>query len=301
MRPASLTEILLGSTAASAPHADPAPAPGSLELLLQEILKSARAAWPMIDLAPELFVDYLRSRLRRDVPPVEVLASLHTSDLYLACACARGDARALAAFETHYLAHVDRALATLRVGPDMVAEVKQQLRRTLLVADQGPPKITEFRGSGDLRGWLRVMAVRDALDMLRRERREQTPDDDQLLDEGLGTQTNPELEMLKNMYRDEFKRAVGEAILGLTARERTILRQHFIDGLNIDEIGTVFRVHRATAARWLERARQNVLQATRAALMKRLAVQPAELDSLMRLIRSRLDMSVRVFFRHRGR
>jgi RNA polymerase sigma-70 factor (ECF subfamily) len=194
---------------------------------------------------------------------------------------------------------VDRALAALNVGADTVAEIKQQIRHSLLVADPGPPKITDFSGRGDLRGWLRVMAVRDALTMVRRARREQ-PADDYLLERAWTPQVSPELESLKNLYRDEFKTAVGEAIRSLTVRERTLLRQQFMDGLTIDQLAAIYHVHRATAARWVERARHQVLMTTRAALMKRLTVQPSELDSVMRLIGSRLEVSVRALFRRRG-
>ncbi len=295
MRSARLTELLLG-----APAAGQAVVPsGSLEPMLEEIVCAATAAWPGVRVPIEEFIRYLGRRLRTDLPPLDALSHLHTSDLYLACACSRGDAQAIAAFETRYLTMVDRALAALNVCADAVAEIKQQIRRTLLVADPGPPKITDFAGRGDLRGWLRVMAVRDALTMVRRARREQPADDD-LLDRAWTPQASPELESLKNLYRDEFKSAVGEAIRSLTMRERTLLRQQFIDGLTIDQLAAIYRVHRATAARWVERARHQVLTTTRAALMKRLTVQPSELDSVMRLINSRLDMSVLGFLRRRG-
>jgi RNA polymerase sigma-70 factor (ECF subfamily) len=79
----------------------------------------------------------------------------------------------------------------------------------------------------------------------------------------------------------------------LSDRQRTILRQQLLDGLSIDEIGALYRIHRATAARWLEQARQQVLENTRALLLERLQVRPQELDSIIRLIRSRLEVSLR--------
>jgi RNA polymerase sigma-70 factor (ECF subfamily) len=292
----SLTELLLASLPASSALAATSNAPG-LERALEEVVAAATAAWPGVHVPVEEFIPYLAQRLGEGATPADAL-NLHTLDLYLACACARGDATAIAAFEARYLTVVDQALAPLNVDSDAVAEIKQEIRRTLLVADGRAPKITGFAGRGDMRGWLRVMAVRDALSSLRRVRREQ-PADDELLERTWIPQASPELEMLKNQYRDEFKSAVGEAMRALTPRERTLLRQQFIDSLTIDQLGAIYRVHRATAARWVERARQKVLVTTRAALMKRLTVQPAELDSVMRLINSRLDMSVRAFFRRR--
>jgi RNA polymerase sigma-70 factor, ECF subfamily len=291
MRSLSLNVLLLGPTSASPPSA-------SLEALLEEIVRSAQSAWPGVNLAPDRFIPYLGRRLPTGLPAEEALRQIHTSDLYLACACAHGDAQAIAAFEARCLTVVDRAVVALPVDADVVAEVKQQLRRNLFVGDGRPPEILDFVGRGDLRGWVRVMAVRLALAMMRRARKNETADDD-LIDKAVLPQESPELAYLKNSYRRQFKSAVGDAIKGLTVRERTLLRQHFIDGLTIDEIGTVYRVHRATAARWIARAREAVLNATRAALMKRLTIEPEELDSILRLINSRLEVSFRAFFRQR--
>jgi RNA polymerase sigma-70 factor (ECF subfamily) len=63
-------------------------------------------------------------------------------------------------------------------------------------------------------------------------------------------------------------------------------------GLGIDQIAALHGVHRATAARRLERAREALLVATRKSLMSRLSIDSAEFESLMDLIRSRLDVSI---------
>lgn len=65
-----------------------------------------------------------------------------------------------------------------------------------------------------------------------------------------------------------------------------------MERLGIDEIAGIYRVHRATAARWLARIRERLYTGTRTELMQRLAVDPREFDSVMRLIRSRLDASI---------
>jgi RNA polymerase sigma-70 factor (ECF subfamily) len=292
MRSVPLTEALLGSPDRAA-LAEP-----TLESLLADIVQAATTTWPDVKLGAAEFVSYLGQRLPPDEPPEQALRQLHTCDLYLACACARGDAHAVAAFETHGLGVIDRALATLRIDEHVVAEVKQQLRRDLLVGNERSPEILDFLGRGHLRGWVRVMAVRAALALVQRARRDQPVDHD-LLESELGPRHDPELEFLKHQYSGEFKSALHEAIAELSARERTLLRQQFLDGLTIDEIGLLYHVHRATAARWLVRARQRVLARTRTNLMKRLTLQTEELDSILRLIHSRLDVSLRAFFGRR--
>jgi RNA polymerase sigma-70 factor (ECF subfamily) len=110
---------------------------------------------------------------------------------------------------------------------------------------------------------------------------------------------NPELDYAKGIYRKEFKQAFEGALRELPDRERTVLRQHYIDGLTIDDIGNLYRVHRSTAARLVARARTLVLEATRARMMCQLDVQSQDLDSIMRMIRSQIDISLRVLERGR--
>src|SRR5215471_11849603 len=131
-----------------------------------EVLSAARRVWPGVDVSDERFARYLAERLPVGDSTDEALRGLRTSDLYLACACASGDSGGIAAFDRECLSVLDEVLPRLRMGPDLIAEVKQRLRRTLLVGDEGPPRIVGFSGSGALRGWLRVMGVREGLAVL---------------------------------------------------------------------------------------------------------------------------------------
>jgi RNA polymerase sigma-70 factor (ECF subfamily) len=270
------------------------------EAQLQTLLATARATWPTLALPPERFLEYVRARLPDGVPLMQAIEQLHAADLFLACACADGDAQALALFEEHYLGVIDPALGKLGFAPDVVAEVKQELRRRLLVSDGRPPEICDFAGRGNLRGWVRTRAVHAAISMARKARKETSLDENAQL-EALLVPSNPELEQLKVGYREAFARAFETALAGLDERERMILRQHVIDGLTIDELGRFYRVHRATAARMLERARQSLLMGTRAQLGERLRARPSELDSILRLIRSRISVSLRGLMRRRRR
>jgi RNA polymerase sigma-70 factor (ECF subfamily) len=271
-----------------------------LDATLESIIGSAAETCPTFSVPREEFVAYLWARLPADVPPEFALAQMHTADLYLACACARGDAQAVAAFDEHCLSQLDRVLGKMGIDADASAEVKQEIRRRVLVGDGRRPEIVDFSGRGDLRSWVRVMAVRQALRRQERARRDIAVEDDELL-ERIVAPENPELDYAKGMYREEFKRAFEAALKALPDRERTLLRQHYIDGLTIDEIGHLYRVHRSTAARLLVRARTRVLAATRAQMMCQLDVQSKDLDSIMRMIRSQIDISLHVLQRGRKR
>ena len=259
-----------------------------LEAFLDDVWREGRATWPGVELAREVFAAFVRERLPDRAESARQLA---VTDLYLACACARGDAAAIAAFESACLSVADPALVKLGAAADTIAEVKQRLRASLLVGEDGPPKILQFSGRGELRGWVRVIAVNEALGLARRAGRQQPLDDDALV-RSLCPDDDPELAHLKTLYRAEFRRAFQDALAALERSERLLLRQQFLDGLGIDELATLYRVHRATAARRLERARQRLQERTLELLGERLAVEGEELDSILRLVRSQLDVSL---------
>src|SRR5206468_1798121 len=75
-------------------------------------------------------------------------------------------------------------------------------------------------------------------------------------------------------------------------RDRTLLRYQLIDRLTIDEIGTIFKVHRATAARWLSKIRDDLVDRTRSMMADSLGVDTEEAASIVRLVQSQLDVSV---------
>jgi RNA polymerase sigma-70 factor (ECF subfamily) len=206
------------------------------------------------------------------------------------------------AFEQHCLDGLAQTLS--RYGSaDLIAEVKQRILERVLVSAAGAPRIARFSGRGDLRSWVRVMAVREAIGLTRRARRERPldDDDDEALLHAFVTPADAKLEYMKSRYLDEFKQAFSAALRGLSARDQTLLRQHVVDGLSVDQLGALYHVHRSTAARNLQRARHAVLIATRARLEARLAVEPGELDSILRLIRSRLEVTLRWLVRRRRR
>jgi RNA polymerase sigma-70 factor (ECF subfamily) len=72
---------------------------------------------------------------------------------------------------------------------------------------------------------------------------------------------------------------------------------HSLDGLNLDQIGAVHRVHRATVARWIAAARESLLERTRKGLEEKLQLQGSEFESLMGLVRSQLDLSIHSFLK----
>jgi RNA polymerase sigma-70 factor (ECF subfamily) len=255
-----------------------------------EVCSAAQRAWPELALDDEAFAAWLAAHaLGAAVLAGEPLTDEGIAELGLAFACARRDPAALAAFDARYLRGLPAALAHMRLTPALVDEVVQLVRTKLLATTE---HLERYAGQGRLRGLVQVMAVRTAISQLRRDTAERpTPDEDLLATPDGGD--DPELAYLKARYRAEFRVAFAEAARTLSSRERNLLRLHLLDGVGLEPLAAMYRVHRATIVRWLAAARDALLAETRKGLRARLHVDAAELDSLMGLIGSRLDASVR--------
>ncbi len=183
---------------------------------------------------------------------------------------------------------VSRALRRIDSSESFAAEVQQLLREELIVGVKGRvPKLACYAGRGPLASWIRTAALRTALNL--RDPRKQTLHTDLPPD---APATHPEVRYLRDKHRDDFQRALKDALRGLSARDRNLLRLSFLDGLSIDRIGALFGVHRATAARWLGRARTRLQEATLSLLKERLKVTDSELASLILVVRSELNVSL---------
>jgi RNA polymerase sigma-70 factor (ECF subfamily) len=281
---AALGEALRGEVAGIAPE--------SLDAKLEELWQIAHEPWPELALDQGRFFGALAHRLKGPAGALSAAAQLHLGDLYLAFACAAGVDAALRLFE-RYLQEIDGVLLRRGHAPDRIDEVKQQIRQKLFVSGEGGQggKIAEYSGRGELKAWLRAIAVRTALNCARAENGPVVALGDDPLLEIIDPQQT-ELVFLKQQYRREFKAAFEDALASLTPRERLVLRQHAVDGLSADEIGALYGVHRVSAFRWLAQARTRLKMATRRQLRERLQVSPPELESILRLIESQLDVSL---------
>jgi RNA polymerase sigma-70 factor, ECF subfamily len=288
----SLSETFLAHLQAhAAQQLDVGPA---LEDTLQALLESAREAWPGLKIPTEDFLAHLADRLGTAPDAARSLALLHVKDLFLAFGCARGDPRAMMAFEDQILPAVTRALIRWDPSFGLVDEVTQVLRQRLLVSINGePPKIADYSGRGPITKWLRAAAIRTAVSM--RRRKPEVALEDEALADWSTPLSDPELDFIKTRYRPEFSGAFRQALTKLSNQERNVLRLHLIDGLNIEQIGNLYQAHRSTVARWIAHSRESLLDETRRLLGEKLRLDRRELESLMGLLRSQIDVSINRF------
>jgi RNA polymerase sigma-70 factor (ECF subfamily) len=259
-----------------------------MEPALRRLVEAGRAAWPDIALDVDAYARHLRRHLGT-APPEG--ARLNLGDLYLACACFHGDRAALEIFDGEVLSHVPTFLARIDASPAFADEVRQLLRRKLLVSDGAEPKIAAYAGRGSLKSWVRAAAVRTALN-LRRDERHNRPLEEREAELLGGSDRDPELAHLQERYRADFEAAVAAALTELTARERTVLRMYFVEQMGYAALGRLFQVHPTTVSRWLAVAREHVLAETRRRLRERLGISASEIESLMRILPSQLGLSL---------
>jgi RNA polymerase sigma-70 factor, ECF subfamily len=273
--------------AAASPNA-PFAASDELEALLERLVAEGRAAWPDVALDSSSFVRHLGRHLPEDP---EQLSRLHVTDLFLACACLHGNPTALAHFDRRFLSRIRTYLARLDSSQQLADEVRQLLSEKLFVTTSGTPKIAEYSGSGSLEGWVRVAAIRTGQNLIRASKPNVPLSDNDAL--ALHDRApSPELDYLRSRYTTEFSQALREALAEQPPKERNLLSLYFVDGLPSAAIGKLFGVHGATVRRWIEQTREKVLEATHKRLREQLKLAPAELESLMVLLQSQLDLTI---------
>jgi len=275
------------------PRRDEVAAIGNLEATLADQLTDAAATWPTVELTDARYLEHLARRVReRGSEPAErVIHTMPAADLYLAAACADGDPGAMAAFRDTLVPTLRQALGKLGTPPATIDETVQRVLVMLFVGENGPPQITGYGGRGTLRSWLRSIGVRTGRRLMGVEHKPASSDDELAI---LPAAVNdPELELLRARYRDLVRSAFAAAFSQLTERQRNVLRQYHIDGLTIDQLAMLYSVNRATTARWVAGARLAVVAATRAQLVDSFGVSASEVDSIIRLVRSQLDVSIR--------
>lgn len=245
--------------------------------LLDEALTEGALRHEGVVLTAERFDERL-SRVLRESPDVP-LTELNLDDLFLAAACEAGDRLALLRF--------DSLLVALRPLADQVAtagdEVLQQARVKLL----GEGRLADYAGRSALTHWLKATVLNLALNL----RRTQHPT--RSLDEpDLGILELPDLAEWADasLSREEARRllrdALARAMAKLTRTSRSLLRQHYLDGVTLEGLAGYHGVHRATVARWIAEAKEALLGHLEAELH-------GQLDSLLVQVRSRASLGLR--------
>lgn len=272
-----------------------------LRLQFERAHAKGRAAWPGLEVPFSAFAAYLWARVPHGSPAEAeaYLETCHAGDLYAVLAALRGDPQAVAALEQRFDAAARGPLGRARRLGLEVDELRQLLRSRLYVAPPGgKAELENYRGTGPVAAWLRVVVARTAIDLLEEERR--------LRPEAVSTERawatvaideDVELGATKRQLSAPFQAALREAAQALLPEQRAILRQYYGHGVGIDGVAKLLGVHRSNASRALARARAAMLSHVRRSMTRQLGAVGADVDSLLRLMRGDVTLSLEALFR----
>jgi RNA polymerase sigma-70 factor, ECF subfamily len=264
----------------------------ALERELGAALEAARVAWPDVEIEEASFLRYFAERVRPDEEPVARVVSAHAGDLYLACGCALGLVGAIERFNRELMEPAVRDLERSGILRDIAEETVLDSQVDLLLGDERPPGIGDYRGIGRLRAWLRTRHLREAI--RRRNRRER----ERSLHEGAGDEQAQGLDPLvraydRGAYGPKLRESLSAALERLSPRQRNLLRQRYVYRFGLERLASLYDVHHSTVARWLKGAEEQIARHTRSDLRERCGLSASECDSLLRLLQSQLELSVR--------
>lgn len=247
--------------------------------ILDQILAAGAAKWPSVTFDKEAFGRHVAALGVDD-------ARLHTHgmDLLLVSEVLQGNGQALQVFDV-VLASVVTVVRRIDPAQSFIEEVTQELRIKLLTNPE--PKLRGYGALGALVEWLRVAALRTALNLKRSDHL--LPTDDVPVKAIL---VGVDDAHMKQLYLQELNAAVEHGFRRLSARERTLLRLHFIDGLSLDRIAVMYNVHRATVARWLVTIRQRLFDEVSEHLAVTHGLGQTDIRSLYRRMQDEVHVTI---------
>lgn len=261
----------------------------ALEGALAWALERARTAYPDLAWPDEDFVEHLARHARS--ADAEGVRALRIDELFVAGACAAGRDDAIGHLERDFMGAAAAGLAQMGLSDSKRDEALQLLRHKLLGPADTEPGIASYSGAGSLAGWLRTAVTRIALNQRRTDQRRQAREEgwfaDQLLPDG-----DPELEYVQQRYRRELQEALTLAFERLQDDQRTLLRRYVVEGETLEALATEHGVALSTVSRWLSRIRDKLAADARRHFAQACALDPSECDSLVRLVKSDLHVSV---------
>lgn len=259
---------------------------------MPSLLERGRAAYPDLRIGDATFAGHLSYCAAGNPDLVPASSDLFVEDLYLACACLQRVEGAAETFRRKYGKTIRTALAALSASRAFRDEAEQQVYEQLLLGGPPqPPRIRSYGGHGPLARWVTVVAQHTGLMMLRSDAAQARARDAAAI-ERLETSVHGEIAFLKAEVRSVVDQALTDALRALPRRDRVVLHLHLVGGAGVKKIGSMYGVSPSTVSRWLAQTRDEIAQQVHGLLRTRLRLAPDEVESLMALVLSQLDISL---------
>lgn len=278
---------------------------GGQDAAVRRLYERGRAAYPGLDLDESAFAAHLEKACwssqggdTAERPSAKDLGESFAEDLFLAAACAARIESAARIFRDRFAVQIRRALMRVSSSAAFRDDVEQQVYEQLFVG--GPlagPQIERYAGRSPLGGWLMVVAQRAGLMVLRAEgvraRARDAAANERLATSLFGAAgRHAEGEAIKDQAEPLVKQALTRALAELPVRQRTIFHLYVVGGAGVERLARMYAVNASTISRWVAKARAEIIARMRTLLSVELRLTPAEAESLMALVTSRLDLSL---------
>ncbi|HXU61246.1 MAG TPA: sigma factor-like helix-turn-helix DNA-binding protein [Polyangia bacterium] len=251
---------------------------------LERAHQEGRKRWLPVELPFERFV----ALVNQASVTLEALRG-RPDELYLAYAAADGAPGAAEVVDDQFCATLRPSLRRVGVVADAIPDVLQIVRERLLAGSQ--PRLGKYDGTIPLRSWIRVVAVRIGIDLAR------SGSGSARVESSFATQmTEPPADaaalLAKAQFRARMEMALREELARLPPDRRLVFRLHFAQNESVESIARRFAVHRVTVARWLWDSGERICDNLRQRFRTDLGIDASDFDSLVRGMRSTMNLSV---------
>jgi len=255
----------------------------------QALYDAGTARWPSLRLSLEAFAAAVVRHTATGTLTSGRAGGL-SPELYLAAACVAADPSAPAILDREYLSKIPIYVARI-VGVrtnGSLDDFMQGLRERLLMGQRGrAARLADYSGRGPLGAWLRVVAVRLAIETHRR--RDATARGD---DEHVACGVDAELDHLRGLHEPTFKVCLEEAFAALAPAERLVLRLTYRERMTGDTVAAALGIDRSNVVRRVVRARASLYAATRDAMKRRIALTDSEFHSVARALAAHVEITL---------
>lgn len=258
---------------------------------VQFVMASGMARWP------SLAVDggALMRHLAETPASLAITSPSLAAERYLAFACAERVPNAVEIFQTLYSDAIDGGARSVDTSREFVDEIRQRVLALLFVgSSSGAPRMLQYKGQGPLGAWLRTTSKRLALRLASTNRANRLLPEEALANE-LADACDQELALLRTHYSKLFREALVGALRELPPRERSLLQLSLVGGISTVRIAKMYHLNQSTISRQLQRAASKTFENVRQKLQTELGMASTELESLLAIVRSHIEMTLSCF------
>ena len=239
---------------------------------------------------------------------------IRADDLCLVIACERGDAAAWEDLVKNYDATVKSAARKFSNSAEDTEDLASSIWAELYGLKQDADgrvktKLSYFSGRGSLAGWLRAVVSQLAIDQFRKESRfvqiEESREFENLANESsektenlavVSHADNPEEIFSEKQTAKDVSEAIKEAIAGLEAEDKLILKLYYFDDLKLKDIGATLGFHEATASRKLVRIQTEIRKSVEKILQAKHGWSETEVKRYLSETASKLGFNLEKLF-----